>query len=216
MKTPDTFPGRSWEKEVSSGDLFLTGLFMMAAFLVNPSTLLRVVQFLFFWFYAYWRGKRNRPLITLSVMGGIVLFNLLVPYGRVLAAFGAFRITQGALLGGLHKALTLEGLILLSKASIRADLCVPGFFGSLLGESFRIFEGITQRKALITRKHFIEGIDQLMLELSAEQALRAEQRGSSRVYTKPRRTLAGMLLLGGAAVPIWGLTLLGLRFGRIF
>ncbi|MDR0629712.1 MAG: hypothetical protein LBG24_08790 [Treponema sp.] len=196
-----------------SGDLFLAGLFMMAAFLVNPSTLLRVVQFLLFWFYAYWRGKRNSPVITLSVMGGIVLFNLLVPYGRVLAAFGVFRITQGALLGGLHKALTLEGLILLSRASIRADLCLPGFFGSLLGESFRIFERITQRKAVITRQHFIEGIDQLMLELSAEQALRTEQRGGS--SAKPRRTPAGMLLLGGAIVPIWGLTLLGLRFGPI-
>ena len=134
MKTLDTFPGRSWEKELRSGDLFLAGLFMTAAFLVNPSTLLRAVQFVLFWFYAYWRGKRNRLLITLSVMGGILLFNLLVPYGRVLAAFGPFRITQGALLGGLHKALTLEGLILLSKASIRTDLCLPGFFGSLLGE----------------------------------------------------------------------------------
>jgi heptaprenyl diphosphate synthase len=214
MKPSGTSSGRSWEKEVSSSDLFLAGLLMMVAFLVNPSTLLRVVQFLLFWFYAYGRGKKNRPLITLSVMGGIVLFNLLVPYGRVLAAFGAFRITQGALLGGLHKALTVEGLIMLSKASIRADLCLPGFFGSLLGESFRIFEGITQRKALITRKHFIEGIDQLMLELSAEQALLAEHRGSATV-AKPRRTLTGMLLLGGAVVPIWGLTILGLRFGSI-
>ncbi|MHB9292283.1 hypothetical protein Holit_01379 [Hollandina sp. SP2] len=213
MKAPGVSPGRSWEEEVRSDDLFLGGLLMMVAFLVNPSTLLRLVQFLFFWFYAYWRGKKNRPLITLSVMGGIVLINLLVPYGRVLAAFGAFRITQGALLGGLHKALTLEGLIMLSKASIRADLCLPGFLGSLLGESFRILEGITQRKALITRKHFIEGIDQLMLELSAEQDLRGERQRSARAGAKPRRTLAGMFLLGGAIVPIWGLTLVGLRFG---
>ncbi|MDR3115729.1 MAG: hypothetical protein LBU25_09450 [Treponema sp.] len=188
---------------------------MTAAFLVNPSTLLRLVQFLLFWLYASWQGKKNNPLLTLSVMGGILCFNLLVPYGRVLAAFGAFRITQGALLGGLHKALTLEGLILLSKASIRADLCLPGFFGSLLGESFRIFEGISRRKALVTRKHFIEGIDRLMLELSAEQALRAEHRKSPRACAKPRSTPAGMLRLGGALVLIWGLTLLGLRCSPI-
>jgi heptaprenyl diphosphate synthase len=213
MKSPGVFPGRSGEQAVRSDDRFLAGLLMTAAFLANPSTLLRLVQFLLFWFYAYWSGKKNSLLITLSVMGGIVLVHLLVPYGRVLAAFGAFRITQGALLGGLHKALTLEGLIMLSKASIRSDLRLPGFLGSLLGESFRIVERITQRKALITRKHFIEGIDQLMLELSAEQTLLAERQESARACAKPRRTLAGIFLLGGAILPIWGLTLLGLRFG---
>ncbi|MDR2632033.1 MAG: hypothetical protein LBC51_00215 [Treponema sp.] len=202
---------RAGEKELPSGDRFLAGLLMMAAFLVNPSALLRGAQGMLFWFYAYKSGKKNKLWITLSVMGAIVLFNLLVPYGKVLARLGAFPITLGALLGGLHKALTLEGLILLSKASIRADLCLPGFFGSLLSESFRIFERISRRKALITRRHFIEGIDQLLLELSEEQDLRKAQREEG-AGAGPPRTLTGMLRLAGAIGLIWGLSLLGLRF----
>jgi heptaprenyl diphosphate synthase len=212
MKTPAAPRRRSWDKNLRSGDLFLTGLLMMAAFLVNPSTLLRLVQLLIFWWYTWLRGKKNRSLITLSVMGSIVFFNLLVPYGKVLGAVGAFRITQGALLGGLHKAITLEGLILLSQASIRADLRLPGFLGSLLGESFRIFERISQNKAQITWKHIIEGIDQLLLELSEEQAVLTDPAGSLD-YIPPPRTLAAMLLLGGAIALVWGLTLLGFRFG---
>jgi heptaprenyl diphosphate synthase len=188
---------------------------MMTVFLMNPSILLKGVQFLLFWAYAGLSGKKNRPMTTLLVMGSIVAFNLLVPYGKVLGTFGFFRITQGALLGGLHKALTLEGLIMLSKASIRADLCLPGFLGSLLGESFRIFERITQKKARITRKHIIEGIDQLLLELSEEQEILAQNQGKAETGTKPRRTWKGVLLLGGAIGLIGGLSLLGVRFPRI-
>ncbi|MDR1029666.1 MAG: hypothetical protein LBL76_02190 [Treponema sp.] len=215
MKTLATPQGRTWDKKLRSTDLFLAGLLMMAAFLVNPSTLLRGVQFLIFWWYAWLRGKKNRPLITLSIIGGIVFFNLLVPYGKVLGTVGMFRITQGALLGGLHKAITLEGLIMLSQASIRADLRLPGFFGSLLGESFRIFETISQNKARIKRKHIIEGIDHLLLELSEEQDVLAEPAGSPEGYIKPPRTLANMLCLGGAIALVWGLTFLGFWFGAI-
>ncbi|MDR1302936.1 MAG: hypothetical protein LBK43_10785 [Treponema sp.] len=212
MKTPAAPRGSAWDKNLPSNDLFLAGLLMTAAFLVNPSTLVRCVQFLIFWWYAWLRGKKNRPLITLSVIGGIVFFNLLVPYGKVLGTVGIFPITQGALLGGLHKAITLEGLIMLSQASIRADLRLPGFFGSLLGESFRIFEKISQNKARITRKHIIEGIDHLLLELSAEQDVLAEPPGSPEGYIKTTRTLAGMLCLGGAIALVWGLTFLGFWF----
>jgi heptaprenyl diphosphate synthase len=193
-----------WRHLFRSGDLFTAGLLMMAAFLGNPSTLLRTAQFLLFGFYAWLMGKKNKPLTTLLVMLGIVFFNLLVPYGKVLLTLGPFPITQGSLLGGLHKALTLEGLIMLSKASVRSDLRLPGAFGSLLGESLRIFEGISERKRLITRKRIIQGIDALMLELSAAQeapvpADRAE----------PQRTLKAVLLLGGAVLPILVLTVIG-------
>lgn len=202
-------PWFSWMNRFRSGDLCLTGLLMAAAFLGNPSALLRTVQLLLFWLYAGLMGKRNKPLITLLVMAGIVFFNLLVPYGKVLLTLGPFPITQGSLLGGLHKALTLEGLIMLSKASVKPDLRLPGAFGSLLGASFRVFEGISERKRLIAGKSLIQGIDALMLALSAEQE---GQEPTPRA--EPPRTLRAFLLLGGAALPILALTALGLYGNR--
>lgn len=198
-------------KRFRTGDLCIAGLLMTAAFLCNPSTLLRTFQFLIFWFYAWLTGKKNNPLFTLAVMLGIVLFNLPVPYGKVIAEWGVFRITRGSLLGGIHKAVTLEGLIMLSKASIRPQLRLPGSFGSLLGESLRVFERIVDRKSLISRKRFIEGIDELMLELSAEQ----EEQPVEEHEIEPPRTVAAMLLLAGAVVPVPVLTVIALIFGSL-
>jgi heptaprenyl diphosphate synthase len=189
-----------------SRDLFGTGLFMTGAFLANPSTLFRSIQCLFFCAYALLMGKKINLFITLSVMTGIMIFNLLVPYGKVLAEVWGFPITQGALLGGLHRAVTMEGLIMLSKASIRRDLRFPGSFGALLGESLLIFQRILDRKGRITRKSLIESVDALMLELSAEQECPAE------IAPAPR-TARGILILGAASLPIFGLTGIGLFLG---
>ncbi|MDR2110728.1 MAG: hypothetical protein LBP32_05415 [Spirochaetaceae bacterium] len=179
-----------------SGDLFIAGLIMMGAFLLNPSTVSRVPQFLLFWFYAWLAGKKNNPLMTLLVILGVISFNLLAPYGRILAEFGPLRITQGSLLGGLHRAVTLEGLIMLSRATIRPTLRLPGSLGSLIGESLRVFERITERKGPLPGKGFIEGIDGLLLELSAEQE--AGNMPAAPDPAEPERTLPGILLLAAA------------------
>ena len=175
-------------------DLFIAGLVMMAAFLLTPSTLGRLIQAALFGLYAGLSGKQQRPLLTLVTVLTIVLFNLLVPYGRVLAEIGPLRITGGSLLGGLHKAITLEGLIFLSRAAIRPGLRLPGRIGRCLGASFGIFEALTERKGLITRKGFVEGIDRLLLELQGGSGLPPEPGPG------PQRTLGGTLLLAGAAL----------------
>jgi heptaprenyl diphosphate synthase len=207
------------KKLFTNRDLFMAGLFMTGIFLFNPSTLLKTLQFLFFWFLAWLGGKKNNPFITLGVMAGIVLFNLLAPYGKVLAILGPFCITQGSLLSGLNKAVTLEGLIMLSKTTIREDLQLPGFIGGLLGEAFRILEGINRRKGKITRKHFIEDLDDLLVELSTEQEKRDQLSGGSfqvkamgtashEVESAPGRNVLGLLLLTVAAVLTAVLTIL--------
>jgi heptaprenyl diphosphate synthase len=157
-----------WNRFFPSGDLFIAGLFMTLAFLFTSSLVFKTLQCLFFWLLLWYAGKKNRPLATLFVTLGIVFCNLLVPYGKVLAEFGPLKISEGALLGGLRRALTLEGLILLSRTCIRPDLRFPGAFGSILGESFRIFGALQERKTIISRKRLIEGIDGLMLELDRD------------------------------------------------
>jgi heptaprenyl diphosphate synthase len=184
---------------------------MMPALVFNPSPYLRTLQFFFFWFLAWLSGKKNNPLTTLLVILAIILFNLLVPYGRVLFSVGVFRITSGALLAGIQRGVTLEGLIMLSRTVIRRDLRLPGIFGELIGESFRIFALIQERKHTITRKHFIESIDNLMIELSEAQGeggdTNTTKAGPTAVNSAPslrqRSTLGGWLILAAAVILTW-------------
>jgi len=179
----------------SSGDLFLTGLLVLPAFLFNPSTEARLIQFLLFWTCAHLLGKKNSTWTTLAVMLGIVIFNLIVPYGRVLAQIGPFRITQGALLGGIEKALTVEGLVMVSKASIRADLRLPGYFGLLIGDAFRMFERLSERRRGIDWRDPLAGLDQLLLQLSVDEAAAPTEPKSGRPV--------GRLILATVIVLAW-------------
>jgi heptaprenyl diphosphate synthase len=187
-------------------DLLFAGFIMMAGFLFNPSTPIRGTQFLLFAVYARLAGKKIAPFFTLFIMAAVVFCNLLVPYGRVLAEFGPFRLTQGSLLSGLHKAITLEGLFFLSKAAVGPNLRFPGRFGFFIGESFRLFEQLTEQKGRVSRSRFIEALDTLLVELSGKDAPAKSPPGAG----EPKRTLPGTLLLAGAAALTWGLTLLGL------
>jgi heptaprenyl diphosphate synthase len=184
----------------SSRDLCAAGIAMMPALVFNPNPYLRVPQFLFFAFLLWFAGKKNNPLIAVAVILSIVAFNLLAPYGRVLFSIGAFRITEGALRGGLQRAVTLEGLIMLSRFSIRRDLRLPGSLGKLIGESFRILALIQERRNVVTRKNFAAGIDALMLELSRGEDPPADASGED-----PRRgsTAAGRIILAAAAILAW-------------
>jgi heptaprenyl diphosphate synthase len=194
---------RLWcAQNLNSADVFCAGLLITGAFLLNPSTELRFVQFMLFWFYSWLSGKKNNALITLCVIVGISGFNLITPYGRVLAECGGFRLTHGALMGGLRKAFTLEGLLMLSKASIRPDLRLPGTFGSLLADCFRILEQIVSRKSLITRARIIEGIDALLMELSVP-----EEELEPTVQPAPPRTLKGILFLLTLTLPPLAITI---------
>jgi heptaprenyl diphosphate synthase len=160
---------REWFERLFPGKaLFIAALIIMPALLFNPDTWTRVLQFFFFWFLAWLSGKKNNPLITILITLTVVFFNLLVPYGRVIYSLGPFRITIGALLAGIHRAVTLEALVMLSKAAIRPDLRLPGVFGEILGESFRIFGQIMERKIAVKGGDIAAGIDRLMLELSGE------------------------------------------------
>jgi heptaprenyl diphosphate synthase len=183
---------------------------MAPALVFNPSPYLRALQFFFFWFLAWLSGKKNNPLLTILVILGIILFNLLVPYGRVLFSIGAFRITGGALLAGIQRGVTLEGLIMLSRASIRRDLHLPGAFGELIGESFRIFALIQERQFTITGKNFIETIDNLMIELSEAQeesrdtgAAAPESAAINDAPSLRRRSLPGLLILAAVIILTW-------------
>jgi heptaprenyl diphosphate synthase len=155
----------NWDRLFPAGDLFIAGFLMMCLFLFNSSAsseLSRFLQFLLFAFLAFLSGKKTNPLVTLLVMAGIVFFNLLAPYGRVLFEWGPFRVTGGALRAGIRRALTLEGLFMLSGACVRPALALPGRIGALLAESLGALGALQKQKAAIKPGHIIEGIDKLL------------------------------------------------------
>jgi len=178
-----------YQNAFSARALFITGLLIIPALLFIPGTEYRVMQFLFFWFLAFLCGKKTNFIFTVLITLFIIVFNLIIPYGRVLFSIGAFKITSGALEAGIHRAVTLQALVMLSKVTIRQDLQLPGVFGKLLSESLQMFSVLMSRKYKVTGKNLIADIDTIMLELSAEQIeINKEQ---SRINTKP----AGYLIL---------------------
>jgi heptaprenyl diphosphate synthase len=146
--------------------LCIAGLLIMPALLFNSNTIFRIVQFFFFWLLAWLAGKKNNPLITILIILSIVVFNLLVPYGKVIASLGIFKITCGALMAGLHRGVTLEAFVMLSRVTIRQDLKLSGSFGELVSDSFRIFARLMERRDIIDRKNITGSIDALLIELS--------------------------------------------------
>jgi heptaprenyl diphosphate synthase len=192
-----------YEGLFSARALCIAGLLAMPALLFNPIPLFRVAQFLLFWFLCWLAGKKNNPLITILVIVGIVAFNLIVPYGRVLYSFGQFRITLGALMTGIQRAVTLEGLIMLSRLTIRRDLKIPGAFGELIGESFRYFAQIMDSKKRITRKNLVGDIDQLMIELSEGKTPGAGESQSQAEAPAARTKAAGFIILALVVILAW-------------
>lgn len=157
-------------KNFSSFELAIAGLCMMPALLLNPDTYMRIIQFAIFYAIAWLSGKRNNVLLTFLVILGIVVFNLLVPYGELLFSIGPLKVTQGALLAGIGRAVTLEGLVMLSRSCVRRDLRFPGVFGEIVGESFRVFAMAAEEKHLFTRKNWAERLDGLLISYGTDRA----------------------------------------------
>jgi hypothetical protein len=89
---------------------------------------------------------------------------------------------------------------MLSKVSIRQDLRLPSSFGSLIGESFRIFARLMEQKGRVNRRHIIAGIDELLIELSEEGA---ETPSTGTAPGQARSTGAGVVILCAVVVLAW-------------
>jgi heptaprenyl diphosphate synthase len=184
--------------------LAVTVLLIIPAFLFNQDTLWKTIQFFFFWFLAWASGKKNNPLVTIAIIAFITFFNLLAPYGELLYQLGPFRITKGALLAGLRRGITLEGLIMLSRAGIRQDLKLPGYIGELLGESFRLFGLLTEKKItfkekiLQERENVFALLDELLFGLSS-----AGQAPKPQTPAKNHTSPQGFIILAVIVIISW-------------
>jgi hypothetical protein len=147
---------------LSTRNLFLTGLLLIPAYLLQDSLLVRVIQVSLFAFLADRAGKKIKWLYFVIMVSSITLFNLLTPFGRVLLTLGPLEITSGALRGGLMKGLTVVGLVFISLFSIRSDLALPGRLGGLIGRVFFYFEKILEGRKRIEPRRLIASIDDIL------------------------------------------------------
>ena len=206
------------ERIFAPGALALAGMIVTAAFLFQPNVLLKAVMLIAFILAARAVGKRFSLATTLSVSLGIILANLIVPSGKVLGTLLGMKITQGALIEGIEKALTFEGLMMLSKASIAPGLKLPGRLGRIVAAAFVYYDRIVEYKGRIKAASLSRDADDLMLRVwgfaesagavSAQEALPEAQ--ITLEAPAPDASLRGrgnaILVIAGAAA--WALTIL--------
>jgi heptaprenyl diphosphate synthase len=146
--------------------LFAAGLLLSAFILFVEAPLTRTVLFLVFLLAAIVTGKAGKLIFTLIFFTVIVFFNALLPYGRVIWRIGVFSLTEGALLQGIGKAATVEGLVMLSRVTVSPRLRLPGRAGALLAEAFTLLNRLLERKKTIHAKTFISDIDRVLGEIA--------------------------------------------------
>ena len=151
MKSPEPRAASFMTTNASPRVLFLAGALLFPAFLLQQDIAIRALQIALFMVLNAISGKRIRFLQYFIVAAGIVVFNLVIPTGRVLLSVIGLPITEGALKSGLLKATAMTGLIALSQFSIRSDLRLPGRIGGLIGQSLFYFEKIMGERRRIER-----------------------------------------------------------------
>ena len=200
MRKEATTPlGAFLQNNASPRVLFLAGALLFPAFLMQQDILLRALEILLFICLNALSGRRIRVLNYVVVTAGIVVFNLVIPTGRVLVTVLGLSITEGALKSGLLKGTAMSGLIALSQFSIRADLHLPGRIGGLIGRYLFYFEKIMGERRRIDRRDIIGSIDTLLIEVQAAGALEA---GAGRL--RVRSSVAGLAVLLLIVAVNWG------------
>jgi hypothetical protein len=193
-----------YEALFAPGPLAAAGAAISLAFLFQPSLAARGAMLALFMTAALASGKRVSIPATLLVSAGIVAANLLVPVGRVIARIGPLRITETALLEGIEKAVTFEGLVYISKSSILPSLRIPGRFGSIVASAFLYYDRILEYKGRLRPASLIADADELMLRVwEGSPAGKAPE-------ARVARPIAGALALGLAVAAAYAALAIGL------
>jgi hypothetical protein len=211
MMKPDVGGGLRLRINTAPGILFAAGALLFPAFLMQQDLVVRGLEIVLFICLNALSGRRVRPVQFLVVSAGIVLFNLVIPTGRVLVSVLGLPLTEGALKSGLFKATAMTGLIALSQFSIRSDLRLPGRLGGLIGRSLFYFEKIMAERRRIDRHDIIGSIDRLLLEVQG-----AAMPGTQAEAEKRTSTRGGVLALAVIVCLNWGALVLTLIFPRPF
>ena len=184
------------EKHLSTPGACIAGLIALVLFLLVEGTLPRLAQVIVLGLLTRAAGKRLLYSYFIFLMLSVVFFHLLIPEGRVLLSIGRLAITEGALLTGLHRGLTIIGLVFISLFSIRRDLKLPGKPGKLISATLRYFEQIYRKRKSASLARLVQYLDTILYDL--EQLPLSTADGAARLRARDIPVIAlvsGVLLL---------------------
>ena len=161
----------------------LAGLTVAILFILERNLAVKLGFLLFFILATYLAGKSFSLLVTLMVSAGIILANLFVPSGKVLYQLGPLTVTQFALTDGIIKAMTFEGLMFLSKASILQGLKIPGTLGNIVSSSFLYYDRIIEYKGRIHAATLSADVDEMMFTVWQKETAQQEPTTSASVVS---------------------------------
>jgi len=175
----------------------LAGAVIAIAFLFENNLALKLGMFFLLAVAAHFAGKRLSFVTTIVISAGIILTNLLIPSGKVLAHLGPLAITQFALTEGIMKALTFEGLMLLSKASIMPGLKLPGKLGGIVALAFVYYDHIIEYKGRIRAASLSADADAMMSAVWEHENLGdpAQAKADGPATPAPAKAKAGNAIL---------------------
>lgn len=168
MKLPPSLASvcsRFWKWLISPSLLFVTVMVSFPAFLFQKKLLILAVEAFVFFLLALSRRGKLRLLPSILMIAGITFFALFSPHGQVLARWGRFSVTTGALEAGLIRGLSLAGMVFLSQLALSPQLHLPGKLGSFVVDIFGLLDKLTQQRLVFSKDKKFVGIKELMSTL---------------------------------------------------
>lgn len=156
---------RFWQWLVSPSLLFVTVMVSFPAFLFQKNLMVLVIEVLVFFLLALTRRGKLRLLPSILMIAGITFFALFSPHGQVLARWGRFSVTTGALEAGLIRGLTLAGMVFLSQLALSPQLHLPGKLGGFVVDMFGLLDKLTKEGLMVKKDKKFVGIKRLITSL---------------------------------------------------
>ena len=182
---------------ISPRYLFIAGLLALPPFLFQQQLPIKAVQALSFILLCVVFKRKMLLLPPLIAFLSITFINILTPHGEIIYTLGPFHLTSLALFTGLKRALTLIGLVYLSKLTITRMTPLPGTLGTLIAETFYYFERMMELWRTVRQKRLLVKLDTLLIMLEEEPAeSREDDHPPSRSYSLPVSILFLILFAG--------------------
>ena len=137
---------RFWSWLISPSLLFAAVMLAFPAFLFQKNLTVLAGEAAAFFFLALTRRGKLRLLPSLLMIAGIIFFSLLSPHGQVVARLGTLAITTGALEAGLHRGVTLAGMVFLSQLAVSPQVRLPGRLGAFVVDMFGVLEQLVGKQ----------------------------------------------------------------------
>lgn len=137
---------RFWSWLISPSLLFAAVMLAFPAFLFQKNVMVLVGEATAFFFLALSRRGKLRLLPSLLMIAGITFFSLFSPHGQVVARLGTLAITTGALEAGLHRGVTLAGMVFLSQLAVSPQVRLPGRVGAFVVDMFGVLEQLVGKQ----------------------------------------------------------------------